>query len=51
MKIGYDGMVDVVEADLGALAGQKVFFVLRAEAGPNWEDDYLIWVDPRVYQE
>jgi len=51
MKVGYDGMLDVVEADLGALAGQKVFFVLRVEAGTNWEDDYLIWVDPRVYQE
>lgn len=51
IKVAYDGMVDVVEADLGALAGQKVLFVLRVEAGPNWEDDYVIWIDPKVTQE
>ena len=51
VKVLYDGMLDVVEADLGALAGQKVFFVLRVEAGNSWEDDSLIWVDPKVFQQ
>ncbi|MBM3172129.1 MAG: hypothetical protein FJZ85_00115 [Chloroflexi bacterium] len=51
LKVVYDGMLDVVEADLGALAGQKVFFVLRVEAGPSWEDDYVVWIEPVVIQE
>jgi hypothetical protein len=51
LKVVYDGMLDVIAADLGALEGQKVFFVLRVEAGSNWEDDYLIWVEPKVFQQ
>jgi hypothetical protein len=51
VKVLYDGKLDIVEADLSSMAGKKVFFVLRVEAGPNWEDDYLIWAEPKVYQK
>jgi hypothetical protein len=50
VKVLYDGKLDLVEADLGPMAGQKITFVLRVEAGDNWDDDYVIWVEPKLTQ-
>jgi hypothetical protein len=50
MKVAYDGKLDLVEADLGPMAGQKITFVLRVEAGDNYDDDYVIWVEPKLTQ-
>ena len=47
----YDGTLDLFEVDLSELADKKITFILRVEAaGPN-EQDWAVWVDPRIGQE
>jgi len=50
MKVSYDGKLDNFAVDLASLAGQKVLFILKVEAGNSWEDDWLTWVEPRISQ-
>jgi len=50
MKVNYDGKLDNFEVDLSSLAGQKVLFILKVEAGNSWQDDWLTWVEPRITQ-
>ena len=51
LDVYYDGVLDVYEVDLSHMAGEKVYFVLRVEAKYSWEEDWLVWVDPKVVQE
>lgn len=48
LDVYYDGLLDVYEVDLISLAGQKVYFIMRVEAGESWEQDWLVWVDPKI---
>ena len=51
LNVYYDGVLDVVEVDLGSIAGEEVYFILRVEASGSYEQDWLVWVDPKVIQE
>jgi hypothetical protein len=33
------------------MAGEKVYFILRVEAKDSSEQDWLVWVDPKIVQE
>ncbi len=49
--VHYDGRLDDFEVDLSGYAGQKVYFILRADAKGPAEFDWLVWLDPRITQE
>jgi len=51
LDVYYDGLLDVLEVPLSGIAGEEVFFVLRVEAGESWEQDWLVWVEPKIVQE
>ena len=51
LDVYYDGVLDVYEVDLSHMAGEKVYFILRVEAKDSWEQDWLVWVDPKIVQE
>lgn len=51
MTVYCDGVLDIYEVDLSGIAGEEVYFILRVEAGASWEQDWLVWVDPKVIQE
>ena len=50
LDVYYDGMLDVVDVPLSSIAGEEVYFILRGEAGESWEQDWLVWVNPKVEQ-
>ena len=35
---------------MNSIAGEEVYFILRVEAGNSYEQDWLVWVDPKVEQ-
>jgi len=47
----YDGKLDNFEVDLSKYAGQKVYYILRAEANGPASFDWLLWLDPQIIQE
>ena len=47
----HDGKLDLYEVDLSELAGQKRTFTIRVEAGDPAEQNWAVWVDPRLIQE
>jgi len=51
LDVYYDGVLDVYEVDLSHMAGEKVYFILRVEAKDSSEQDWLVWVDPKIVQE
>jgi len=51
MDVYYDGELHPYEVDLSDLAGEKVYFVLKVEAGESGEQDWLMWVEPKIVQE
>jgi len=51
LDVYYDGVLDVLEVPLTSIAGEEVYFILRVEAGSSYEQDWLVWVDPKVLQE
>ena len=51
MDVYYDGTIDTYEVDLSAMAGEKTEFILWVEAKDTWDDDWLVWVEPRIVQE
>ena len=51
MDVYYDGELHPYEVDLSDLAGKKVYFVLKVEAGESGEQDWLMWVEPKIVQE
>ena len=50
LDVYYDGVLDVLEVPLSGIAGEEVYFVLRVEAGESWEQDWLVWVEPKIEQ-
>jgi len=51
MDVYYDGELHPYEVDLSSLAGKKTEFILRVEARESWEQDWLMWVEPKIVQE
>jgi len=51
LDVYYDGVLDVCEVDLSHMAGEEVYFILRVEAKDSSEQDWLVWVDPKIVQE
>ena len=51
LDVYYDGVLDVYEVDLSHMAGEEVYFILRVEAKESSEQDWLVWVDPKIVQE
>jgi hypothetical protein len=51
MDVYYDGELHPYKVDLSHLAGEKVYFVLKVEAKESWEQDWLVWVEPKIAQE
>lgn len=51
MDVYYDGELHPYTVDLSHLAGEKVYFVLKVEAKESWEQDWLVWVEPKIAQE
>jgi len=51
MDVYYDGELHPYEVDLSNLAGEKVYLVLKVEAGESGEQDWLMWVEPKIVQE
>jgi len=47
-NVKYDGTVKNFEVDLGALAGQKVKYLIKVEAGPSAQDDWFTLIDPMI---
>jgi hypothetical protein len=47
----YDGELDRYEVDLSHLAGKKMRFVLRVEADEASDQNWAIWINPRVVQD
>ena len=48
VNVKYDGTAKDLEIDLGALAGQKVKFVFKVEAGASAQDDWFTLIDPMI---
>jgi hypothetical protein len=40
-----------LEADLSAWAGKPVHIVLRAQAGQSSDQDWAVWVNPRLVSQ
>jgi len=51
MDVYYDGELHPYEVDLSDLAGEKVYLVLKVEAGESGEQDWLMWVEPKIVQK
>ena len=51
IDVYYDGELHPYEVDLSDMAGEKVYFVLKVEAGESGEQDWLMWVEPKIVQE
>ena len=51
LDIYYDGTLDICEVDLSDIEGKKVYFILRVEANDSWEQDWVVWIDPKIVQE
>jgi hypothetical protein len=47
-SVKYDGKVKDFEVDLGDLAGQKVKFLLKVDAGGSAVDDWFTLIDPMI---
>ncbi len=47
----YDEQFDLYEVDLSELAGEKRTFILRVEAEDSGEQNWAVWLDPRIIQE
>ncbi len=45
---GYSGSLLPVHADLSHLAGRRVGIELRVDAGPSSDQDWAVWVGPRI---
>jgi hypothetical protein len=44
----YEGKYSSVDIDLGFLAGNKVNFILMATSNGSFDQDYALWVAPRI---
>ncbi len=44
----YEGKYTPVDVDLSFLAGKDVKFILAAGANGYWNDDYAMWIAPRI---
>lgn len=49
-NVKYDGKLKDFEVDLAALAGKKVKFLIKVEAGASGQDDWFTLVDPMIVQ-
>jgi hypothetical protein len=47
-NVKYDGNLKEFEVDLADLAGKKVMFLLKVEAGPSAQDDWFTLIDPMI---
>lgn len=47
----YDGVLDHYEVDLSHLAGQKRRIVLKVEAEQASDQNWAVWLNPRIVQE
>jgi hypothetical protein len=47
-NVKYDGNLKEFEVDLGALAGQKLKFLFKVEAGSSAQDDWFTLIDPMI---
>ncbi len=45
---GYEGQFYSIDMDLGALAGNKVKFILMATTNGSFDQDYPLWLAPRI---
>ncbi|MBN1375555.1 MAG: hypothetical protein JXA01_05320 [Dehalococcoidia bacterium] len=50
VKAVYGGAPQSMDIDLSAYSGRKVMAVLRVEAGAGIEDNYALWIGPRISQ-
>jgi hypothetical protein len=50
VKSSPDGRLDSIDIDLSSYAGQKVMPVLRVEAGGDPENNYALWIGPKISQ-
>jgi hypothetical protein len=44
----YEGQYNAVDIDLSFLAGKDVKFILATGANGSWNDDYALWIAPRI---
>jgi len=44
----YEGKYNTIDADLSSLAGKNVKFILAAGTNGNWDQDYALWIAPRI---
>jgi len=44
----YEGKYNTIDVDLSSLAGKNVKFILAAGANGNWDQDYALWIGPRI---
>jgi len=47
----YDGTLDLYEVDLSDQAEKKITFILRVESAGSKEQNWAVWVDPKLGQE
>lgn len=50
MTAAYGGAPQSMDIDLSAYAGKKVMAILRVEAGVSIDDNYALWIEPRISQ-
>lgn len=44
----YEGKYNPIDVDLSFLAGKNVKFILATGANGNWDQDYALWIAPRI---
>ncbi len=50
VKAGYDGKLQDVDIDLSAYSNKKVMAILRVEGGADTQNDFALWIDPKITQ-
>ena len=50
VKATYDGSINSMDIDLSAYGGKKVMAMLRVEAGADPDNNYALWIEPKISQ-
>jgi len=50
VESSYDGIINNMDIDLSAYGGRKIMVILRVEAGADPDNNYALWIEPKISQ-